>query len=482
MALPVSRLRPTASRSIDLSADSAPRSPSPSLHLTLATLRQQARRIVEAGIAAAGAGRLTARALETPAVAAALGRRAPIVIAAGKASAVMARAFLAAVGDAPAGPDVAVRGMIASPQAGDPACGLEWFDVGHPTPTAGSAAAGRRALELAASAGDDDVVVLLLSGGASAGLAAPVEGITLEDKVAVTTLLLRAGVAIDDLNCVRKHLSAIKGGRLAVAAGGRVVTLAISDVVDPTPDDPAVIGSGPTTPDPTTFADARSIVQAATAATAAPGPAGGVVAMPAAALDALERGVRGEIPESPKPGDPRLAESSYHLAGSRRDAIDGAAAEASALGFTVLRIDEPVTGEARDVALRHVQHVAQLAYERPRPCCVLSAGETTVRVRGSGKGGRNQEFALAAAFHLTRRFPQAVLASVGTDGIDGPTEAAGALVDTMTPTRAADAGLQRPESYLAANDSFSFFDALGDLIRTGPTDTNVGDLQVVLIA
>ncbi|MYD71532.1 MAG: DUF4147 domain-containing protein [Acidobacteria bacterium] len=481
MASPVSPRRPTASRSIDSPADSAPRFPSPSLHLTLATLRKQARRIVDAGIAAAGAGRLTARALATPAVAAALGRRAPIVIAAGKASAVMARAFLAAQG-ASAGPDVVVRGMVASPQAGAPAGGLEWFDVGHPTPTAGSAAAGRRALELAASAGDDEVVVLLLSGGASAGLAAPVEGITLEDKVAVTTLLLRGGVAIDDLNCVRKHLSAIKGGRLAVAAGGRVVTLAISDVVDPTPDDPAVIGSGPTTPDPTTFADARSIVQAATAATAAADPAGGMDAMPAAALDALERGVRGEIPESPKPGDPRLAESSYHLAGSRRDAIDGAAAEASALGFTVLRIDEPVTGEARDVALRHVQNVAQLAYEQPRPCCVLSAGETTVRVRGSGKGGRNQEFALAAAFHLTRRFPQAVLASVGTDGIDGPTEAAGALIDTMTPTRAADAGLQRPEIYLAANDSFSFFEALGDLIRTGPTDTNVGDLQVVLIA
>ena len=388
----------------------------------------------------------------------------------------MAQAFLATRRDARAGPDAGVRGMIASPRAGAPVRGLEWFEVGHPTPTAGSVAAGRRALELAAGAGDGEVVVLLLSGGASAGLAAPVEGITLEDKAAVTTLLLRAGVAIDDLNCVRKHLSAIKGGRLAVAAGGRLVTLAISDVVDPAPDDPAVIGSGPATPDPTTFADALSIVQSAAAATDGPD------AVPAAARAALESGARGEIPESPKPDDPRLAGSSYHLAGSRRDAIDGAAAEAAALGFTVLTIDRPVTGEARAVALNHVQQVAQLAYEQPRPCCVLSAGETTVHVKGSGKGGRNQEFALAAAFHLTRRFPQAVLASVGTDGIDGPTEAAGALVDTMTPTRAADAGLHRPEVYLAANDSFTFFDALGDLIRTGPTDTNVGDLQVVLIA
>ncbi len=354
--------------------------------------------------------------------------------------------------------------------------GLEWFDVGHPLPTAGSVAAGRRALELAARADDGDVVALLLSGGASAGLVAPVEGVTLEDKAAVTTLLLRSGAAIDELNCVRKHLSAIKGGRLAVAAGGRVVTVAISDVVDPEPDDPAVIGSGPAMPDPTTFADALSIVQAAAAT------AGGGNAVPPAVLDALERGVRGEIPESPKPGDPRLAGSSYHLIGSRRDAMDGAAAEASALGFNVFRIDQPVTGEARRAALFHVQRVAQVAYEQARPCCVLSAGETTVHVKGAGQGGRNQEFALASAFHMTRRFPQAVLASVGTDGIDGPTDAAGALVDTMTPTRAADAGLHRPEVYLAANDSFTFFDALGDLIRTGPTDTNVGDLQVVLIA
>ena len=429
---------------------------------------------MDAGIAGAGAGRLTADALRKPAVSAALGNRSPIVIAAGKASAVMAQAFIAA--RQTLNPDVPVRGLIASPQGSATASGLEWFDVGHPTPNEGSVEAGRRALELAAGASEGDVVVLLLSGGASAGLAAPVEGVTLADKAAVTAVLLRAGVAIDGLNCVRKHLSAIKGGRLAVAAGGRVVTLAISDVVDPAPDDPAVIGSGPTMPDPTTFADALSIVQSAASV------AGGVDAVPAAALGALERGTRGEIPESPKPGDPRLDGSSYHLIGSRRDAIAAAAAEARALGFTVLTIDEPVTGEARDTALWHVRHVAQLAHEQPRPCCVLSAGETTVRVTGTGKGGRNQEFALASAFHLTRRFPQAVLASVGTDGIDGPTEAAGALVDTMTPTRAADAGLRRPETYLAANDSFAFFEALGDLVRTGPTDTNVGDLQVALIA
>ena len=390
----------------------------------------------------------------------------PVPVAAGKAAAQMASAFVSRV------PRVGTKGLIASPQPGRPAGDLQWFDVGHPVPTAGSVAAGRHALALAGRLAPDEVMVLLLSGGASAGLAAPVEGLDLEDKSAVTAVLLRAGVAIDALNCVRKHLSAIKGGRLAVAARGRIVTLAISDVVDPAPDDPAVIGSGPTMPDPTTFAEALEICRAA-------GAAG---ELPRTALDALERGARGEIEESPKPGDPRLAGASYHLIGSRRDAVEGAAEGARALGYAVVVIDEPMTGEARRTAESYVRTIARRAHEQPRPLCIVSAGETTVRVTGGGRGGRNQEFALAAAFHLTRRFPEAVVASVGTDGIDGPTDAAGALVDTTTPARAAEGGLQRPEHYLAANDSYAFFEALGDLVRTGPTDTNVGDLQVALLA
>ena len=395
----------------------------------------------------------------------AVGDRSPLVVAAGKAASEMASAFVSAV------PGAGVRGLVASPHAGTAAGRLEWFEVGHPMPTAGSVAAGRRALALAAGLGPHEVMVLLLSGGASAGLAAPIAGLTLEDKSAVTSVLLRAGVAIDGLNCVRKHLSAIKGGRLAVAAGGCVVTLAISDVVDPEPDDPAVIGSGPTTPDPTTFEEALAICRAA----------GGAGTLPRAALNALERGASGKIEESPKPGDPRLAGASYHLIGSRCDAIEGAACKARELGFSVSVIDEPVTGEARRAGEGYVRTIARLAHEQPRPLCILSAGETTVQVTGGGRGGRNQEFALATAFHLVRRFPEAVVASVGTDGIDGPTDAAGALVDTSTPGRAAERRLHRPEHYLAANDSYTFFKALGDLIRTGPTDTNVGDLQVALI-
>lgn len=416
-------------------------------------------------MSAAGAAELVGRALRGGAVERDLGGRAPVVAAAGKAAAEMASAFVSAVSGAGA------RGLIASPQPGTPAGDLQWFDVGHPAPTAGSVAAGRRALALAAGLTPDEVMVLLLSGGASAGLAAPAAGLTLEDKSAATSVLLRSGVAIDGLNCVRKHLSAIKGGRLAAAAGGRAVTLAISDVVDPVPDDPAVIGSGPTTPDPTTFAEALAICRAAS----------GVGSLPAAALDALERGARGEVEESPKPGDPRLAGAAYHLIGSRRDAVRGAAETARGLGYSVSIIDEPVTGEARRAGEDYVRTVARLTYERPGPLCVVSAGETTVRVTGAGRGGRNQEFALAAAAPLARRFSEAVVASVGSDGVDGPTDAAGALVDTTTPARAAGRGLHRPEHYLAANDSWTFFEALDDLIRTGPTDTNVGDLQVALV-
>lgn len=395
-----------------------------------------------------------------------LGGRTPVVVAVGKAAAEMASAYASAV------PGAGARGLVASPQPGAPIRDLQWFDVGHPVPTEGSLAAGRRALALAAGLTPDQVMVLLLSGGASAGLAAPLAGLTLADKSAATSVLLRSGVAIDGLNCVRKHLSAIKGGRLAIAARGQVVTLAISDVVDPVPDDPAVIGSGPTTPDPTTFAEALAICRAAS----------GAGELPRAALETLERGARGEIEESPKPGDARLAGAAFHLIGSRRDAVEGAVRKARALGYSAAIVDEPVTGEARKAGEDHVRTIARLAYERPRPLCIVSAGETTVRVTGRGRGGRNQEFALAAAFHLTRRFPEAVIASVGSDGIDGPTDAAGALVDTTTPARATERGLHRPEHYLAANDSHAFFEALDDLIRTGPTDTNVGDLQVALIA
>ena len=438
---------------------------SPTSLLTLPALRQHVNAIVREGIVGASAAALVRRALDDAAVAERLGSRRLTIIAAGKAAATMASAFVSTS-------SASTQGLVASPLPGTPIAELEWFDVGHPVPTAGSVAAGRRALELASNIGGGETLVVLLSGGASAGLAVPVEGMTVEDKAGTTRALLEGGVAIDGVNCVRKHLSAIKGGRLAVAADGRVVTLAISDVVDPVPDDPTVIGSGPTTADPTTFADA--IVHCRSVS--------GRSSVPPSALAALERGVRGDLEESPKPGDARLDPIAFHVIGSRLDAVEAAARAARRRGFDVAIIEEPITGEARVAGDAYVKSIARLAHERSRPLCVVSAGETTVRVTGPGRGGRNQEFALAAAFALGRRFSDAVVASVCTDGIDGPTDAAGAVVDTMTPSRAVDAGLHRPENYLAANDSYPFFEALDDLVRIGPTDTNVGDLQVALIA
>lgn len=364
------------------------------------------------------------------------------------------------------------RGLIACPQSGAVVGNLERFIVGHPLPDQQSLHAGRRALELARAVDDTAPLVVLLSGGASAGLAVPLDGLSLADKAAATAALLAAGVTIDGLNCIRKHLSAVKGGRLALAAGGHVLTLAISDVVDPVPDDPAVIGSGPTSPDPTRYADALEICESVRAG----------ARVPASVHRLLERGHRGELPETPLPGDPRLAASTFRIIGSRVDAIGGARREAERRGFAVVTIDTPITGEARVAGPRYVKDVARLSYQMRRPACILSAGETTVRVVGSGLGGRNQELALSAAPLLHRRFETAVVASVGTDGVDGPTDSAGALVDTSTLQRARDRGLEAPGRYLDANDAWSFFDPLGDLIRTGPTETNVGDLQVTVIA
>ena len=363
-------------------------------------------------------------------------------------------------------------GLVAGTADDEALVPLEYQSVGHPVPDEGSVVAGRRALALARQVAEEELLVVLLSGGVSAGLAVPVEGLTLADKMGATQALLRGGVPIDGINCVRKHLSAIKGGWLAAATKGHVLTLAISDVVDPNPDDPAVIGSGPTAPDPTHFADAIK-----TADLSAVSPA-----FPPAARAALERGCRGELQETPKPGDPRLRRSQVHVIGSRLDAVREAARVAAALGYGVRIVARPVVGEARRAGESYVRDVVALVREGPRPACILSAGETTVEVKGAGRGGRNQEFALAAAQAWGRHHACAVLASVGTDGIDGPTDAAGAMVDTTTLTRADQRGLREPAHYLEANNSYAFFDALSDLIRLPETKTNVGDLQVALVS
>lgn len=365
-------------------------------------------------------------------------------------------------------------GLIAAPARASslaPLPGFEAFAASHPSPNAASVAAGRRALELAReSANAGGHLVVLLSGGASALLAAPVDGVTLEDKVATAQALMRAGFAIGELNCVRKHLSQVKGGRLSAAAGN-TVTLAISDVHGPIADDPSVIGSGPTVADPTTFAQALAIVR-------------GVERVPSAVRTHLERGARGDVPETPKPDDIGLERRSYEIIGNRQTALEGAAAAARELGYAVQVMPEAITGEARDASRKFLLEARQLLGRGSAPgtgVCILAAGETTVTVVGSGLGGRNQEFALAAVPDVAAFGRTAVLASAGTDGIDGPTDAAGALVDPTTRERARRIGLDW-ESTLAANDAYHFFRPLGDLVTWGPTGTNVGDVQMLLVA
>ena len=342
---------------------------------------------------------------------------------------------------------------------------LQWYDASHPSPDAVSEAAGRHALTLAGTNRDRGGLLVLLSGGASSMLAVPADGLVLRDKILTARTLMNAGAAIAELNCVRKHLSSIKGGRLAAAAG-RTVTLAISDVHGPVADDPAVIGSGPTVADPTTFADAIEIVR----------QKGVTEALPRHVLAHLERGAD----ESPKPGDARLRDSYYEVVGNRQLAMNGASRAASDRGYDVHVVEQATSGEAREAGAAFA--AAAFARSAGKRACVVATGETTVRVQGAGRGGRNQEFALGAlsVIDASARRSAVVLASAGTDGIDGPTDAAGALVDITTTARAEGLGL-RASTALAENGAYDFFAPLGDLIMWGPTGTNVGDLHVMLV-
>jgi len=359
-------------------------------------------------------------------------------------------------------------GLIVSHVTGTVPPRFEVILGSHPVPSAESERAGRRALALAALVPPEDSLLLLLSGGGSSILAAPAEGITLEDKIRTTARLLRAGADIYALNTVRKHISAIKGGRLAAASSVPFVTLAISDVVG---DDLSVIASGPGVPDASTFDEALAVLRRF----------GGLESYPPSVVARLDAGARGGAPETPKPGDVRLTHVTARVIGGRRDAMEGATAEARARGYHVLCIDEPIVGEARTACVSHLRAIVARASDVSRPTCVVSSGETTVHVTGQGKGGRNQEFALAAVAPLAALPRPMVVASAGTDGIDGPTDAAGALADSTSLARAEAAGVGQPSRFLANNDAYAFFTALGDLLITGPTDTNVGDLQVILL-
>lgn len=362
-----------------------------------------------------------------------------------------------------------VDGLVIGPTAADDLRPpLRWIRGSHPVPDAHSLEAGRQALDFARRVPADGLLLVLLSGGASALAALPRSPLSLQGKQDATRRLLLAGADIHALNTVRKHLSALKGGQLAAACAAPTLALAVSDVVG---DDLSVIGSGPTVPDPSSFADALDVLDRF----------GGRPAFPPPVVRLLEDGAAGLVPETPKPGDPRLARAVSRVIGSRTSAAEGAAREAETRGYRVVVLPDALTGEAREAGPRLLERAVREAAGSAGQVCVISTGETTVHVTGGGRGGRNQELALAVVDRIAMLQVSAALLSAGSDGIDGPTDAAGAVVDRETAGRAAAAGLA-PSAFLAANDAYRFFDPLGDLVRTGPTGTNVGDIQIVLLA
>jgi hydroxypyruvate reductase len=343
--------------------------------------------------------------------------------------------------------------------------------AGHPVPDARGLHAAREVEKLACGLGREDVLLVLLSGGASALLPAPAAGIRLADKARVTRDLLRAGASIHELNTVRKHLSRLKGGGLArAAAPARVVCLVLSDVVG---DDLSTIASGPTVPDATRFADGLSVLERR----------GSLPRTPDRVRQRLEAGVRGLVAETPKPGAPLFRRVTTRIIGSNRRSLEAAAAEALRLGLRPLLLTSRLEGEAREVARALVAILRECIEEgRPAapPLCLLAGGETTVTVRGAGRGGRNQELAVAAASPLAEVPVAAVVTSFASDGVDGPSEAAGGVVDQRTLRRAAELGLAPVEVFLEHSDSHAFLAPLGDLIVTGPTGTNVMDITLLL--
>ena len=385
-----------------------------------------------------------------------------VILAAGKAAGAMTQV---AERDYAALPPTRLAGLAVTRHGyGRPTMRIPVVEAGHPVPDKYGISAAKRALKLADEVDADDLVLVLLSGGASANWIAPAPGLTLEEKQATTRALLKSGAAIGEINTVRKHLSRIKGGRLAKRASpAKVVTLAISDVPG---DDPAVIGSGPTIPDPSTLEDARAIA------------ARYGLALP----DAVRRALEDPANETPKPGDEVFAATDYRIVARPADALAAAAGRAKAAGYECIVLGGRLQGEAREVAAEHARLALSVRAEGRR-AVILSGGELTVTLRGQGQGGPNQEYALSLAIHLGGTPGIAGLAA-DTDGTDGgggrPDDPAGAFVDETTLTRAQVAGLD-PAAFLADNNSTGFFNGIGDLFPPGPTFTNVTDFRAIVV-
>ncbi len=439
---------------------------------SLAQLRQEARAIFDAGLAAAdpylairrhvsvknGAIHVVGKSYDLS-----LYRRI-FLVGAGKASARMASALEELLAERVAGGVVNVKY--------DHAVSLRTAKVneaGHPLPDEAGHNGAREIVDLLEAAGERDLIFCLISGGGSALLPCPAEGLSLGDKQQTTQVLLACGATIHEINAIRKHISRVKGGRLARwAFPATVVALILSDVIGDSLDS---IASGPTTPDSSTFADCLAII----------GRYGIESRIPPPVFDLLKRGASGEVEETPKPGDPLFDKVQNVITGSNRLALEAADEKAKALGYKSLLLSSFIEGETRVVAAVHgaiAKEIFATGNPVARPACVISGGETTVTIRGSGLGGRNQEFVLAAARDIAG-LGNVVILSGGTDGTDGPTDAAGALADGSTVARAVKLGLD-PEAFLQNNDSYHFFQPLEDLLITGPTFTNVMDLRIIL--
>lgn len=424
-------------------------------------MRRQALRILQAALKAAAPVQAVLRHVKVVGnVLSAGGQRYRLnsfrhiyVIGAGKASAQMARAIEGLLGARISGGEINVKdGHTAALRH------IRINECRHPVPDQRGVAGARRIAQIANAAGPDDLVICLISGGASALLPLPAPPITLAEKQKTTRLLLNCGASIHEINCVRKHISRIKGGQLArLVYPATLLTLVLSDVIG---EDLDVIGSGPTVPDRSTLADAQAILD----------------------KYRIPKGLPRAAEETPKPGDKIFEKTRNVIVGSNALAVDAAVIEARRLGFHTLLLSTFLEGEAREVARVHSAIAKEIrASGRPlkAPACVISGGEPTVTIRGQGLGGRNQEFALAAALDIAGLRDVAIL-SAGTDGTDGPTDAAGAIADGSTIARAQALGLNAA-AFLANNDSYHFFEATGDLIKTGPTGTNVADIQLILV-
>jgi len=384
------------------------------------------------------------------------------VIGCGKATARMAQAIEDRLGDR-----ISDGLIVVKYGHGLPLRRIKVIEAGHPIPDEAGTAAALRMVELVRTSSENDLILLLVSGGGSALFPYPRDGVTLAEKQRTSQVLLDSGATIQEINAVRKHISKVKGGGLArLAAPARLVSLILSDVIG---DSLEVIASGITAPDPTTYADCLKIIRRH----------GLSERIPSAVARILEQGVKGQIDETPKPGDPAFDAVDNVIVANNQTALEAAQRRAVIFGYHAATLSSSIEGESRAAARSHVALIKKIAQSNKRPACIISGGETTVTVRGDGLGGRNQEFALAAAIEIDG-IDGVVMLSAGTDGTDGPTDAAGAIIDGSTVQRGRLKGFE-PAECLARNDSYHFLQATGDLLITGPTLTNVMDVQVMLV-